>query len=159
YKTGEHPPAPAYLIGLPEGRVRHALTGHSVYVHAVSFRPDGKRLATLGAEGTIRVWDTGSGRELRAISLSTAPGVIGGGIHWSPGGERLASAVGDGLVRIWDPETGQETARIAHKSHSVAWSPDGARIASGGDDLEVHLWVSREDRLHQPVLKRPGRVH
>src|SRR5262249_18572458 len=131
----ERPPAPAYLIGLPEGRVRHALAGHKVYVHAVSFRPDGKRLATLGAEGMIRVWDTGSGRELRAMASSPAPGVVADGehrgLHWSPDGRRLASAVGDGLVRIWDPETGQETARIAHKSQSVAWSPDGTRIASG----------------------------
>ena len=37
-------------------------------VCAVAFRPDGKRLATLGDEGTIRVWDTGSGRPLRTIS-------------------------------------------------------------------------------------------
>jgi WD40 repeat protein/tetratricopeptide (TPR) repeat protein len=41
----------------------------------------------------------------------------------------------------------------------VAWSPDGTRIATGGDGLEVRLWDARDGRLHQPVLRQPGRVH
>ncbi len=162
-QTGEHPPVPAYVLSLPDGQVRHTLAGHNSYVHAVSFRPDGKRLATLGAEGMIRVWDTGSGRELRAMASSTTPWELAfgewAGLHWSPDGRRLASAFGDGLVRIWDPETGQETARIAHAARSVAWSPDGTRIASGGDGLEVRLWDAGDGRLHEPVLRQPGRVH
>jgi WD40 repeat protein/serine/threonine protein kinase len=160
YQTGEQPPAPAYLLGLPDCHVQHALAGHKIYVYSVSFRPDGKRLATLGAEGMIRVWDTGSGRELRAMA---APGVLAygewAGLHWSPDGRWLASAFGDGVVRIWDPETGQETARISHQARSVAWSPDGTRIATGGDGLEVRLWDSREGRLDTPILRLPGDVH
>jgi WD40 repeat protein/serine/threonine protein kinase len=160
--SGEHPPAPAYVLGLPDGKVRHALAGHEVYVYAVSFRPDGKRLATLGGEGTIRVWDTASGQLVRAMDLSTSSGGVPyhewAGLHWSWDGRWLASAIGDGLVRVWDPETGQETARAAHNARSVAWSPDGTRIASGGDGLEVRLWDTRNGRLDKPVLKQPGLV-
>ena len=83
------------------------MAGHEVYVYAVGFRPDGKRLATLGAEGMIRVWDTGSGRQLRAMGPGTRMLQEHEGLHWSPDGRRLASAIGDGVVRIWDPETGQ----------------------------------------------------
>jgi WD40 repeat protein/tetratricopeptide (TPR) repeat protein len=159
YQTGDDPPAPVYVIGLGDGTVRHALPGHKSYVYAVSFRPDGRRLATLGAEGTIRVWDTGTGQELRAIALGARVGLEYAGLHWSPDGQRLASAAGDGLVRIWDPETGQETVRIPHLARSVAWSPDGTRIASGGDGLEVRPWHAGDDRLHDPVLRQPGGVH
>jgi WD40 repeat protein/serine/threonine protein kinase/tetratricopeptide (TPR) repeat protein len=157
--SGEDPPAPAFVIGLRDGTVRHALDGHRSYVYAVSFRPDGRRLATLGAEGTIRVWDTGSGQELRAIGLGARVGLEYAGLQWSPDGQRLASAAGDGLVRIWDPETGQETARFAHLARSVAWSPDGTRIASGGDGLEVRPWDAGDGRLHDPILRQPGEVH
>ena len=85
FASGAHPPAPAYVIGLPDGRVEHALAGHRVYVFAASFRPDGKRLATLGAEGTIRVWDTGSGKEL--LRFETRPGSLG--LAYSPDGQWL----------------------------------------------------------------------
>jgi eukaryotic-like serine/threonine-protein kinase len=158
--TGESPLVPAYVISLPDGRIRHELLGHRRFVHAVTFQPDGKWLATLGDEGTIRVWDAGSGREIRALNANTLGlGVELAGLGWSPDGRRLASALGDGLVRIWDPATGQETARIAHNARSVAWSPDGARIATGGDSgLEVRPWDPGDERPHGPVLRLPGRV-
>src|SRR5262249_23074564 len=71
-------PAPAYLISLPDGKVRHELAGHRTYVFAIAFRPDGNCVATLGAEGTIRVWDTGSGRPLRTIDLGTPIAIVPG---------------------------------------------------------------------------------
>src|SRR5207245_783939 len=140
----------------------HELVGHEAYVFALSFRPDGKCLATLGAEGTIRVWDTDSRRQLGAISLGKPVWVLAGwdfaGLHWSPDGRRLSSAVGDGLVRIWDPETGQETARIPHEARSVAWSSDGTRIASGGGGLEVRSWDARDGRPRGPALRLRGDI-
>ena len=157
-----HLPVPAYLISLPDGRVRHELVGHNLLVRAVAFRPDGKRLATIGQEGTIRVWDTGSGRPLRTISVDSRDWPLEKWLSWSPDGRRLASYAEDGLVRIWDPETGRETARIAQKAQSMAWSPDGTRIALGlvGDlGLEVRPWDARTERLRGPVLKQRGWVH
>jgi eukaryotic-like serine/threonine-protein kinase len=159
----EPTPVPVYLIGLPDGRARHELVGHSLIVRAAAFRPDGKRLATIGDERTIRVWDTGSGRSLSTISLGPRIGYLStAGLSWSPDGRRLASATLDGPVRIWDPETGRETARIAQRAQFVAWSPDGARIALGlANDLglEVRPWDARAERLHEPVLAQRGWVH
>jgi eukaryotic-like serine/threonine-protein kinase len=161
--TGEDPPVPAYVVSLPDGRVRHELGGHRRFVHALTFRPDGECLATLGNEGTIRVWDTDSGRELRAMSANTSVSLTLGTelaeLRWSPDGLRLASSGGDGQVRIWDPATGRETARIAHNARSVAWSPDGARIASAGESgLEIRSWDPRDEGRLGPVLRQPGHV-
>ena len=33
---------------------------------SLAFRPDGRRLATWGAQGPLRIWDLASGREARA---------------------------------------------------------------------------------------------
>src|SRR5262249_51025590 len=66
---GAGPNVSAYLVGLPDGGVRHELGGHKEYVLTVAFRPDGKHLATLGAEGMIRLWDVATGRPLGAIDL------------------------------------------------------------------------------------------
>ncbi len=59
--------------------------GTSLLVQAVAFRPDGKRLATIGEEGTIRVWDTGSGRQLRTISVSLEGESSRGAAELEPG--------------------------------------------------------------------------
>ncbi len=159
--SGSSPPVPAYVIGLPDGQVRHELVAHTVSVCAVAFRPDGKRLATLGDEGTIRIWDTASGRPLQTISLDTRMTHPRGGLSWSPDGRRLVGTADDCPVRIWDPETGQEINRIAQKGRLVAWSPDGNRIAIGlvADlGLEVRPWDARTGRLREPVLKQRGWV-
>jgi WD40 repeat protein len=34
------------------------LSGHSDYVHALAFSPDGTRLISSSGDRTIRVWDT-----------------------------------------------------------------------------------------------------
>jgi len=158
----EFPPVPAYVISLPDGRVRHELDGHLRFVMVVAFRPDGNRLATLGEEGTIRVWNTGNGREVRTIRLSLGLAQRLGGLCWRPDGRRLASVAAEGILRIWDPETGRETARMTQNARSVAWSPDGTRIASalvGDSGLEVRPWDARAERLLGPVLRQPGAVH
>jgi WD40 repeat protein/serine/threonine protein kinase len=158
--SGEFPSVPTYLISLPDGRLRHELGGHIRFVWAVTFRPDGRRLATMGDEGTIRIWDTGSGREVTTISTGRGLAQPGVGVCWSPDGRRLASVAVEGFLRIWDAETGRQTTQIAQKTRAVAWSPDGTRIASALIDtgLEVRGWDESAETLLAPVFRQPGEV-
>jgi predicted Ser/Thr protein kinase len=49
------------------GKELHVLKGHTGVVHAVVFAPTGKVLATCSRDGTVRLWNAQSGKQLKLI--------------------------------------------------------------------------------------------
>ncbi|MGO9919624.1 MAG: protein kinase domain-containing protein [Isosphaeraceae bacterium] len=121
---------------------RMILTGHRIEVTSVAFSPDGKRLASGGFDGTVKVWDAATGQEIRTLK-----GHIGQitSVAFTPDGQRLASAAIDGTVKVRNAATGQEIRTL--KGHTrivsiLALSPDGKRFASATYDETVKVWDS-----------------
>jgi hypothetical protein len=85
-------------------------------VWAVSFSPDGRRLASAGEDGVINVSDTASGDEVWTRKL---PGGAANAVAFSPDGRRLASAHGDATVRIWEAPALIPEARVEREALGV----------------------------------------
>jgi WD40 repeat protein len=117
-----------------------SLQGHTGNVYGVVFSPDGKRLASVSLDNTVRLWDAVTGAALQILQGHTNYVF---GVAFSPDGKRLASGSADMTIRLWDAVTGATLQTLqGHTSHihGVAFSPDGKRLASVSLDNTVRLW-------------------
>ena len=120
--------------------------GHADRVWSAAFSPDGSRLASGSSDGTLKVWDAGSGKEIFTLK-GHADAVAG--VSFSPDGKLIATAGWDGAVKVWDAGSRRET--FAFRRHDgavycVAFSPDGKYLASAGWDETLKLWDAGSGR-------------
>jgi WD40 repeat protein len=109
---------------------------------AVALSPDGKTVATGGADGIIRLWDAATGQEIGSPMSSDASPVDA--VAFSPDGTLMATASTDGNVQLWATATQQEAgpALIPNGPEvgALAFSPDGKLLATGSQDGTAQLW-------------------
>jgi WD40 repeat protein len=118
----------------------HTFIGHRAQVKAVSWSPDGERLATGCEDGTAKVWDVASDREL--FTLTGHAGMVKS-VSWSPDSKRLATGSYDGTAKVWESASGRELLTLKGHANNVtyvSWSPDGKRLATGCADGTAKVW-------------------
>ena len=113
--------------------------GHTHFVEAAVWSPDGTRIASASRDKTVQVWNTFTGSHL--LTYRGHPDRVLA-VAWSPDGTRIASSGEDGTVHIWDAATGKGLLTYRSRApivHTVAWSPDSKRIVSDSAQM-VEVW-------------------
>ena len=108
--------------------------------HGFCYSPDSKRIAVVGDEGPIHLWDASNGKP--ALSLR-GHGALVTALAFTPDGKRLVSGGADGLVKVWDLAGRRELWTLrAHEGMvtSAAISPDGLTLATSGAEIKREMF-------------------
>ncbi|RKP24687.1 WD40 repeat-like protein [Syncephalis pseudoplumigaleata] len=134
--------------------------GHYYDMDALAYAPDGQHIATGGADGKVKLWNSTSGFCFITFADHTA-GVTA--VEFVKQGQVVVSASLDGTVRAYDmtryrnfrtflaPEPKQFT--------SLACDPSGEIICAGTrDSFEIYVWSMQTGRLLDVLAGHEGPV-
>jgi len=124
---------------MPTGGLRARLpSSDAVSIH---FTPDDKTLVSATENGSIDIWDVGTG--VRRQTITAGLGIIRRAAL-TPDGKTVAIGAVSSEIGQWDIETGQkklaELVGHSREISSVVYAPDGKLIATLADNGEVRLW-------------------
>ncbi|WP_051463620.1 WD40 repeat domain-containing protein [Leptolyngbya sp. PCC 6406] len=131
--------SPLLALQIALGTIRATrLEGHQGWVGQVRFSPNGQHIATLGTDGTARLWDLNGNQ----IALMQSEQGRFWQVLFSPNGQHIATNGGDSTVRLWDLEGNQIALMQGHQGwdSQVLFSPNGHYIATSGTDGTARLW-------------------
>ena len=113
--------------------------GHANGVTSACFAPDGKRVLSASEDGTVKLWDTATGRLVR--TFVSRPGWLGP-VRFSPDGHR-ALLVNGQRFWTWDILSGKLVQSLRCRGmggEHVYLSHNGQSMLVGRPDRKVDLW-------------------
>lgn len=135
--------------------------GHSDEVTKALFIPNTGYVATASLDGTVKLWESESGREIRTLKSSKTKKLVRyenqreiQGLNLtnkcyalavSPNGNILVSGDIFGRIHIWDITTGKLSNTVKsfwrnHLINSIVFFNDGKKFVAGSADGRLHVW-------------------
>ena len=141
-----------WIYDVETQREQTLITGHKRSVFSISFSPDGSLLASGSMDGTLKLWNVETNKNIATLEEGfVAYSPVGRvPIVFSSDGSLLASGGSRNAIKLWDVNTKKNIATLNGHTDSiscVAFSPDGSLLASGAWDGTVKLWDIAEKKI------------
>jgi serine/threonine protein kinase/WD40 repeat protein len=131
------------VLDVETARTIHTMEGDYGDFHTTVFSPDGQKIFSSGGNGSIKVWDSESGRRLGQLQRPQTQtfGTGLGGFAISPEGRFLVRGTGLKL-QVLDTLSGAEVGAAIARGliTAVAFAPDGKSIATSNMNRQIEIW-------------------
>jgi WD40 repeat protein len=127
------------IVRKTAGGSAYTIHGRSAEFSMVALSPDGRWLASAGADYSLHIWEVATGKLAHGVPGQYTPSVLA----FHPDGRRLAVNGGAtdlaSALQIWDIErrTLLPAPRIKHAISGLAFSKDGAYVAATSAGVEI----------------------
>jgi WD40 repeat protein len=118
--------------------------GHTRAIYRAIFSHDGKTVLTSSADGSARIWDAGTGKQIHKFeridvtALERVPVAM-----FSPDSKKVLTLNDDNTARLWDAVTGKELHRLVGHTgaiRSIDLSSCGRYALTAGLDGTARTW-------------------
>ncbi len=154
------------ILDLENERLLETLGGHDNIIQDLVISPDGKRLFSVSADKTIRIWG------ISGMEQGLSPNLIGviNGINYQistldihPSGDIIAAGDARGNVLTWNISDLNKVTPSKSMMHTgavtqVKFSQEGSILYSGGADGQLVKWT-QSGRLLGIMDNLPGRIN
>lgn len=141
----------AKLWEVQTGKLLHSFAGHKEIVLDASFSPDGNHIVTASDDGTARIWEVSTEKQLRILWEKPDGGLWAA--SYSPDGLKIVTAGGYNIhgsrlpqAKVWNAKTGVQVASYnEHESGILAasFSPDSKNIVTASFDKTARVWDAK----------------
>lgn len=147
------------------GTPYRTLKGHTSWVLAANWSPEGKYIATGSYDNTVRIWNPQDGEPLGGPLKGHTKWITS--LAWepyhlqTPSRPRVASASKDATIRIWDVIRGQVDMTLTRHTASVTcmkWGGTG-NIYTASLDKTVKIWDAHNGTLIHNLTSHVHRVN
>ena len=107
-------------------------------VYAVAFSRDGKRIASAGPSGRVRIWNASTGAA--AGSLPVGDRLIYS-VRFSADGRRIVTTGDDHVVQVLDVAAGRQLSRIPAANAIFSVFATAGRLVSADADGKLRTWT------------------
>jgi WD40 repeat protein len=162
-----------YAWDTTTGKELTAFAGHASTVWSVAFAPDGKTIVTASDDGTARLWDVATAKQLAELSaggranrrlhdtqpFDLAPYVRAG---FTSDGKRVVATWPGAGVELWDAATLQGLPALLpphmEGSYVLAIAGRDNLAATLGPDGQIRLWDAGHGEARLTLPWQPGDV-
>ena len=127
------------IFDIATGKHAQSFEGHTHHVLGVSWRADGRMLATCGADTVIKVWDFQTGELTKTIAGFKKEVTS---VEFMGASDNMMCSSGDKQISAKNVSGGnvRNYGGPVDFMYSVRSSADGKIIAAGGQDSIVRVW-------------------
>jgi WD40 repeat protein len=144
---------------LPEVEQTSRWVAHSDSILDLKISPDGKTLASSGADKLVKLWELPSGKEITRLEGHNGHVLA---LAFKSDGSLLATGGADKEIKIWDVETREQ--KVTIRSHpgavtDLAWAPESKNIFSACEDGVIRQGEETKERVEKSFASANETLH